>query len=307
MGIQIPAELDEVAYLVGKRWPDGDEDELDEIGRILHGFSEQLSALIPPLARVLSRTLAVLRGQTATAAEGQFRLLFDGNASVDKLATAMGALADFAKATAKSIEHAKLSILTSLAIAAFEIWWARAQTAATLGASEAEIPVIETSTIAAIRRTVIRHMNDIMVKSAQTLTKTNVRRIAKKSAVKTAEGVGQELVVEAVENPDRINITKLKEVALANTTGGAAQGYVSVVGKQMLKGVSMSPVLQGELISYGSGVAKQVVGSVTTGEKIDPVSLLGGPIKSAVTGGIRGGWGTTKVSTPTLTVSEDSE
>src|SRR6185437_14497247 len=99
----------------------------------------------------------------------------------------------------------------------------------------------------------------------------------------------------------------VRKVALANAFGGAAQGEVSVVGKRTLKRVSMSPVLQGELVSYGSGVAKQVVGSVATGEKIDPVSLLGGPIKSAVTGGIRGGGGTTTVSTATEGVAEEPE
>jgi hypothetical protein len=305
MSIQIPAELHEVAYLVGKRWPEGDEDGMYEIGRILQKFSEQLSALIPALNRIRARTLEVLRGQTATAADSQFKLLFDGSASVHKLATAMGALADLAMVAAKGIVHTKLSILTSLAIAAFEIAWARAQTAATFGASEAEIPIIEISTIAAIRRTVTRHMNEIMVKSAKVMTKTNVRRIAKKSAVKTGEGVGQELFIEAVQGD--LNLKQVKKVALANATGGAAPGAVSVVGKRMLKGASMSPVLQGELISYGSGVAKQVVGSVATGEKIDPVSLVGSPIKSAVTGGIRGGGGTTTVSTATASDSEESE
>lgn len=305
MSIQIPAELHDVAYLVGKRWPQGDEDGVYEIGQVLQKFSEQLSALIPALNRIRARTLAVLRGQTATAADSQFKLLFDGNASVDKLATAMGALGDLAESTGRSIEHTKLSIVTSLAIAAFEIAWARAQTAATFGASEAEIPIIETSTIAAIRRAVTRHMDEIMVKSAKTMTKTNVRRIAKKSLVKTGEGVGQELFIEAVQGD--LNWAQAKKVALSNATGGAAQGAVSVVGKSMLKGVSMSPVLQGELISYGSGVAKQVVGSVATSEKIDPVSLLGGPIKSAVTGGIRGGGGTTTVNTATASVREESE
>ncbi len=309
MSIQFPGYLQWVAYLVGSQWPKGDEDAMYRIGSDWHNSSEQMSALIPELNRIRSSTMTVLQGQTAGAVDQQFKLLFDGNASVDKLATAMGALGDLAAGTGKSIEHTKLQILTSLAIAAFEISWALAQTAATLGASDAEIPIIEGSTIAAIRQVVTGVMKDIMVDLGETMTKTTVSRIVKKSLVKTAEGVGQDLLIQAVQDANGhqvgINWDETEKVALANATGGAAQGAVSILGKRMLEGVSMNPYLQGELVGYSSGVAKQVVGSVATGKAIDPVSLLGSPIKSAITGGIRGGRGAT-VSTAPESDSEGS-
>jgi hypothetical protein len=309
MSIQIPGCLQWVAYLVGSQWPEGDEDAMYRIGSDWHNSSEQMSAQIPELNRICSSTMTVLQGQTARAADRQFKLLFDGNASVDKLATAMGALGDLAAGTGKSIEGTKLQILTSLAIAAFEISYALAQTAATLGASDAEILIIEESTTAAIREVVTKAMNDILVDLGETMTKTTVSRIVKKALVKTAEGVGQDLFIQAVQDADGhqvgIDWGQLEKVALADAAGGAAQGAISIVGKRMLKGVSMDPYLQGGLVGYISGVAKQVVGSAATGKAIDPVSLLGSPIKSAITGGIRGGGGAT-ISTALESVSEGS-
>lgn len=305
MSIQIPSDLQWVAYLLGDEWPEGDEDEMDRMGSDWHSSSEQVLALIPELNWTLSRTMEVLQGQTARAAEQQFNLLFRGNASVAKLAEAMRALGDLAVGTAKGIVHTKLQISTSYAIAAFEISYAEAQTAATLGSSEAEIPIIKEFTIAAIRQAITKCKNDILVDLGKTMTKTNVSRIAKKSAVKTAEGVGQDLFIQAVQDGS-INWKETEKVALSNATGGAAQGAVSVVGKRMLKNVSMNRVLQGELIGYSSGLVKQVAGSVATGKKIDTVSLLGAPIKSAITGGIRGGGGARVTAAPE-SVSEGAE
>jgi hypothetical protein len=309
MSIEIPGYLQWVAYLVGSQWPKGDEDAMYRIGSDWHNSAEQMSALNPELNRIRSSTMTVLQGQTAGAADQQFKLLFDSNASVDKLATAMGALGDLAAATGKSIEGTKLQILTSLAIAAFEISYALAQTAATAAASDVEILIIEESTIAAIRQAVTEAMNDILVDLGEAMTKTTVSRIVKKALVKTAEGVGQNLFIQAVQDANGhqvgINWEEMEKVALADATGGAAQGAVSIVGKSIFKSVSMNPYLQGELVGYSSGVAKQVVGSVATGKPIDPVSLLGSPIKSAITGGIRGGAGAT-VSTAPESVSEDS-
>jgi hypothetical protein len=312
MSIQIPGYLQWVAYLVGSQWPQGDEDAMYRIGSDWNNSSEQVSALIPELNRIHSSTMTVLQGQTAGAADQQFKLLFVGNASVDKLATAMGALGDLAAATGKNIERTKLQILASLVIAAFEISWALAQTAATLGASvvsDVEILLIEESAIAAIRRTLTELMGDIMVDLGETMAKTTVSKIVKKSLAKVAEGVSEDLFVQAVQDANGhqvgINWGETAKIALVDAAGGAAQGAVSVLGKRVLKGVSMNPYLQGELVGYSSGVVKQVVGSVAEGKPIDPVSLLGAPIKSAITGGIRSGGGTT-ISTVPESIAEDS-
>src|SRR5258708_17385879 len=158
-----------------------------------------MTGLIPELNRMRSSTMSAVQGQTAGAADKQFKLLFDGEASVDKLAMAMAALGDLADGTGKSIEYTKLQIFTSLAIAAFEISWALAQTSVTLGASAAEIPIIEGCTSAAIRQAVSTLLREIISDLGKTLTKTMVSRIVKKAGVETAEGVGQALFIQTVQ------------------------------------------------------------------------------------------------------------
>jgi hypothetical protein len=303
VSIQIPGDLQWVADFVGEPWPKGDEDAMYRIGSAWDNGSEQWSALIPDLNRIASligpsrnggsSTMTVLQGQTAAAFDQRFKLLFDGDASAAKLVTAMGALGGLAKGTGKSIEKGKLQVLSSYAIAAFEIWYAEAQTAATLGESDAvELPIIRESTIAAIRRIVKARMDDILADLAKTMSETDVEKIVKKSLVKTGEGVGQNLFMQAVQiaqgHQGGINLGETEKVVLANATGGAAQGAVGVLGKRVLKNVPMNPILQGGLVSYVGAVTKQVVGSVAAHKPMDAVSLLGSPIKSGITGAIRG-------------------
>jgi hypothetical protein len=286
--LQIPGSLQWVAYLVGSKWPRGDEDAMYRIGSDWHSGADEMTALIPELNLVRSSTMSALQGQTAEAAEEQFTLLFDGDASVDKLAKAMAALGDLAEGTGKNIEYTKLQILTSLGIAAFEISWALAQTSVTFGASTAQIPIIEATTSAAIRQAVSRLLKDIMTDLGKAMTKTMVHRIVKKAGVEAAEAVGQDLFVQGVQQANGhqkdFDWEHLELVATANAAGGAAQGTVSLVGRRVLG----DSALKGAVVGYASGMAKKVAGSLATGEDIDIVKVVGSA-STAATGAIRGG------------------
>ena len=233
-------------------------------------------------------TIWALQGGTADAAEKQFTLLFDGDASVDELAKAMAALGDLAEGTGKNIEYTKLQILTSLAIAAFEISWALAQTSVTFGTSAAQIPIIEGCTSAAIRQAVSMSLRDIMSDLGKAMTKTMVHRIVKKAGVETAEAVGQDLFIQSVQQANGhqkgFDLQHLELVATSNAAGGAAQGTVSLVGKRLLG----DSTLKGAVVGYASGMAKKVAGSLATGEDVDIVKVLGSA-SPAATGAIRGG------------------
>ena len=225
MSIQIPGYLQWVSYLVGSQWPKGDEDAMFRIGGNWHTQADNMTELIPSLNRVRSDTMWSLQGQTAEAADEQFTLLFDGDASVDKLAKAMAALGDLAEGTGKNIEYTKLQILTSLAIAAFEISWALAQTSVTFGASAAQIPVIEGCTSAAIRRAVSMLLRDIMSDLGKAMTKTTVQRIVKKAGVEAAEAVGQDLFIQSVQQANGhqrgFDWNAVRQVAISNEIGRA--------------------------------------------------------------------------------------
>jgi hypothetical protein len=288
MSLQIPGSLQWVSYLVGSEWPKGDEDAMFRIGNDWRTHAEEITGLIPELNRVRSSTMSVLQGQTAGAADKQFTLLFDGDGSVDKLAQAMTACGELAQGTGKNIEYTKLQILTSLAIAAFEISWALAQTSVTFGASAAQIPVIEGATSAAIRQSVSMLLRKIMSDLGAAMTKTMVHRIVKKAGVEMAEAVGQNLFIQSVQRANGhqtgFDWQQVGLVAASNAAGGAAQGTVSLVGRRVL-GDSWA---KGAVVGYTSGAAKKVVGSLATGQEIDVVSVLGSA-STAATGAIRGG------------------
>jgi hypothetical protein len=286
--LQIPGSLQWVSYLVGSKWPKGDEDAMYRVGNHWHFGADEMTALIPELNQVRSSTMSALQGQTAKAAEEQFALLFDGDASVDKLVKAMAALGDLAGGTGKNIEYTKLQILTSLGIAAFEISWALAQTSVTFGASTAQIPVIEATTSAAIRQAVSMLLKDIMTDLGKAMTKTMVHRIVKKAGVEATEAVGQDLFIQGIQQANGhqkgFDWQHLELVATANAAGGAAQGTVSLVGRRVLG----DSALKGAVVGYASGMAKKVAGSLATGEDIDIVKVVGSA-STAATGAIRGG------------------
>ncbi len=287
MSLQIPGPLQWVSYLVGSQWPKGDEDAMYRIGGEWGDRAEQLRDLIPELNRMRAGTRAVLQGVTAGAADGEFALLFDGDASVDKLAEAMAALGELAESTGKNIEYTKLQILTSLAIAAFEISWAMAQTSVTFGASAAQIPIIEETTSAAIHRMVSVALKDLMTDLGKAMTKTTVHRIVKKSGVEAAEALGQEVFIQGVQqskgHQSGMDWDRLGVVALANVAGGATQGTVSIYGQRALG----NSAVKGAVVGYVAGMSKKVTGALATGQSIDPVSVLGS-VPTAVTGGVRG-------------------
>lgn len=285
--LQIPGPLQWVSYLVGSQWPKGDEDAMYRIGGEWSDRAEQLRDLIPELNRMRASTSAVLQGVTAGTADQQFALLFDGDATVDKLADAMAALGELAESTGKNIEYTKLQILTSLAIAAFEISWALAQTSVTFGASAAEIPLIEASTSAAIQRMVSVALKDVMTDLGKAMTKTTVHRIIKKSGVEAAEALGQELFIQNIQqskgHQNGYDWNRLGTVALANSVGGATQGTVSIYGQRLVG----NSAVKGAAVGYVAGMSKKVTGALATGSEIDPVSVLGS-VPTAVTGGVRG-------------------
>jgi hypothetical protein len=287
MTLQIPAYLQWVSYLVGSQWPKGDEDAMFRIGDDWQASALDMTGLIPELNRMRSSTMSALQGVTAGEADEQFRLLFDGDASVEKLAAAMIALGDLARGTGKSIEYTKLQILTSLAIAAFEISWALAQTSVTAGASAAQIPIIEGTTSAAIRQVISMLLRQIMTDLGGAMRSTMVHRIVKKAAVETMEGVGQELFIQSVQQANGhqkgYDMNRVGVVAAANAAGGAAQGTVSDVGRRVLG----DSTLKGAVVGYGAGMAKKVAGSLATGQPIDPVAVLGSA-GTAATGAVRG-------------------
>ena len=189
--------------------------------------------------------------------------------------------------TGKNIEYTKLQILTSLAIAAFEISWALAQTSVTLVRPRPRSPSSKGRTSAAIRQAVSMLLRQIMSDLGGAMTKTMVHRIVKKAGVEMAEARRSEPVHPerpAGERPPKgLGLNRVGVVAASNAAGGAAQGTVSDIGRRVLG----DSTLKGAVVGYGAGMAKKVAGSLATGQPIDIVSVLGSA-RTAATGAVRG-------------------
>lgn len=306
MTIQIPGSLMGVSHLVGYEWVDSDEDALFRIGDYWHAGADEVRGLIPSLNWIRRQLPSVLRGVSADVADEQFALLFDGDASVEILADAMAALGDLARGTGKKVEYTKLQILSALAIAAFEIAWARAQIPVTAGTSAAAIPVIKGITAATIRQTESLLLKQITLDLGNTMRRTMVQRIVKKASVESGAAMGQELAIQEVQHSNGHQLAhdwnKVGMAAVTNLAGGAAQGTVSDVGKRLL-GESM---FRGAAVGYSAGMGKEVVGSLVTGQPVDLVAVLGSA-STAATGAVRGGAAARKAARAAADTAADSE
>ena len=198
-------------------------------------------------------------------------------------------LATSREGTGKNIEYTKLQILTSLAIAAFEISWALAQTSVTFGASAAQIPVIEGTTSAAIRQAVSMLLRQIMSDLGDAMTKTMVHRIVKKAGVETAEarrtGAVHPEHPAGQWPPKGLRLEPGGHSSRQRTRRAARLRARSAMFGRRVLGDSW---LKGAVVGYGAGMAKKVAGSLATGQPIDIVSVLGSA-STAATGAIRGG------------------
>ena len=303
MTLQIPGPLQWLAYLTGSEWPQGDESAMFRIAQYWRDSADELAELIPELNRVRHQTSSVLSGATADAAAENFRLLFDGDYSVDKLADAMSALGELCKNAGTEIEYTKLQIITSLAIAGAEIAYAIACAPATFGGSLSWIPPIEAITLATVRVLVSQLLKRLTTAVTEALTRTAVKKLIKatvKEAVQeTAESFGQELLIQQIQigqgHRDGVDWQQLKNNAIGGGAGGAAGGLAHGPLKKALGGASsvVGKATKGALVGYGSGIAGNVVGSIAsdgglTAGGLDSLSIFGGASTQAISGAFHG-------------------
>ena len=301
MTIEIPPELEWVSYLAGSEWPQGDEDAMFRIGGHWRNSADDLAKLIPDLNRVRQETIASLSGETATAADEQFKKLFDGDYSVDKLVDAMAAVGDLAWDQGTQIEYTKLQVLSTLAIVAAEIAWAIYNSWETLGASLAWIPTFEGFGIAVIRQIAIEFLKRIRVAITEAATKAFAVKALQMAGTGALHGIGiglgQELAIQLYQDSEGhrhgINWGQVGKVALGGAVGGAAGALAhgplatafgpsnSIVGK----------AVKGTVVAFGSGVAGGVGGGLAAGGGLDGKSIFGGAAGGAGSGAVHGAAG----------------
>jgi hypothetical protein len=309
MDIEIPPWLYWVAYLAGSQWPGPPASETGcwRDAGYLHAAASQLEALIPELGRVRAQTQAVLSGQTAQATDEQFAKLFDGQYSVDKLVDALNASGDLAENIGTEIQYAKLSIITTLGIAAASIIFALANSEWTLGGSLAEIPIAELLAENSIREVVSMMIDRIEAALASALTKTMVQRLLVEGVVSAGIGAGQELAIEGFQvaegHRNGIDVGQVLNSALSMGVAGMAGGLVghgvgAVLG-EVLGAEGTAGIVKNALTGLSSAQAANVAGTLAGGGQVGAGTFLGGAI-GLVHGSLHGDSGhATPVGEPT--------
>lgn len=269
--------------------------------------SDDLNRLVPQFERVHSTVREVLEGEAARAFDDEFRKLFTGDTSADKLAEAMAALGDAAKKAGQDIEHTKLIIITTLAITAAQIAYALAMAVWTAGASLGWAALAEAGAIGAIRMIAAQLIENIAAKLALTAGMTGVKALAWNGAKGALIGLGQNLGQEALIQQYQMNRGhrdgfdggKLWESAATGAAGGAG-GALAGHGLGKVPGLSggstpLTQGIKGAVTGAGSGMAGNVTGGLTSvafDGKLSDVftkeSLIGGAAMGGVPGAVHG-------------------
>ncbi|MFP1155241.1 hypothetical protein ACK280_24655 [Mycobacterium sherrisii] len=308
MGIEIPPELQWVAYLTGQQWPKGDETAMFALAGDWNSAAEQLSDAAPGLQQAQSQVSSSLTGQTADAAAGVFAWLLSGDSSVPSVAGSMTSVGNLAEQTGTQIQYTKLQILSSLAIAAYEIATALWEADFTFGASLAWIPAIEAITVAAVRELVEQLWDRIAALLSQVATAAGRKALFKAVLVQAAhllpgiaesvaEGVAQGAVqdlliqdfqiLEGVRNG--LDFDQTVDIAASALVGGVVgpgvhHGLAHVVGQSSS---IVGKALSGAGSHFGVGVVANVAGTVATGGSVDAADIFGGAAGGVPSGGIR--------------------
>ncbi len=310
MTIAIPHSLQWVSELVGAQWIDADEDGLSHLGRLWHDFSRLLAGLIPDLEEVRVKTLEVLFGETAAAADQQFRMLFDGEYSVHKLVDATSTVGQLCDKTATSVEYAKISILFNLGKAAVEILYAYATASETWGASLEMIPITEAFTRYSIRQAVMNLLKQIFGQLDHALQKTLVKELLREGIEKLEWAAVKESTVQGIQIAEGhrhgFELSKFAKSLGVGFIGGAVnQGTKDVVkdglklttqrvltdeGKLGFREVDgpIEGAIKGAVSGYAGGTAASAAGTVISGGSLNPTTLFTSGIASAVKGGMQG-------------------
>ncbi|WP_158168100.1 DUF3626 domain-containing protein [Mycolicibacterium smegmatis] len=298
MSIVIPPPLQWVSYLAGSKWPQGDEDKMFALADIWHAEAEDMRALVPDLMRVRAELIDTLTGETADTAKQNFALLFDGDASVDKLSDAMTALGNLAYDTAGQIEANKIEILATLALAAADILFAIACAPFTFGASLSWIPPIEVFSITAVRLLFEQLLRRIIAEVASALARTSVQRLTTAAGKEAVHEILEESIINLgiqayqvkTGHKHGFDVNSFGQSALGGAVGGAAGGAAHKgLGKLLGDSNNLTgKALRNGLKGFGSGLGGDVAATLATGGDIDAGTLFAGNATGGVGGALHG-------------------
>jgi uncharacterized membrane protein YgcG len=286
VGLEIPAEVQWLSWIVGTDWPEGDETAMRRCAEAWHQAASDVNELIPELQRSAANVLSSVQGAAADSFEQYWEKFVASDPQyIPKLVELCESLASQVEQGALDIEYAKYMFIALLIITAIEIAMLIASAFATFGASTAAIPAVE----AAAQVT------------ARTIFQRLLIAIARHAAIGALQGAGLDVLIQGIQiaKGDREGLD-LKKTALAGmdgAIGGAISGGVghglghapglggvadSAAGN-MVRGAARGAIAEGV-----SGVGSTLAGAAIHGEPLTLEGLAKGATSGAFGGGVGG-------------------
>ncbi|MFB4301422.1 ADP-ribosyltransferase [Actinomadura sp. NTSP31] len=299
MGLEIPAEVQWLSWIVGSDWPEGDETAM----RRCADAWRQAATSINELVGDVTGTVNNVRGTLDAEAAEKFQKNLDQWTTTDprllpSMAEACGKLADVLDNGALDIEYAKYMFIALLIVTAIEIAMLIAAAFETFGASTAGIPVAEAAAQTSSRLI----FKELMEKLTEKLGEKLLGSILKGAAFGALQGGGLDLLVQGVQiaegNRKGVDWGKTAGATFDGAIGGAISGGIAHgAGKipgvgdaaatplgNMFKGAAREGV--SEAIS---GVAGTVATSAIHGDPLTWDAVAKGATSGAFGGAVGGG------------------
>ena len=298
MTILMPPELQWLAVIAGQKWPDSDEDDWYRRALRWLELADKLEKkVLPGVEQVRDDMLAVLVGDTATAAKAQFDDLLDGDNSIAKVVDALKALGAQAHDFAQQVEYAKVNIIATLVMTALEIAYAIASAYFTFGVSLEWIPFYEAFMELRWVQTIVKALRGIEAavnvgKGVVTLPKI-IKYGGREAFQELWQSVLQEVAVEAYQHDKRgtdFSGKNIGKAAIGGAVGGAVGGVLHHPVNHLVPPAknAVTKMVKGAATHYVIEIPTNLAGAVATGGDINAISVLGGAIPGAMTGAIDG-------------------
>lgn len=280
MAVELPEPLQWVLMLLaGTRWPEADEDALREMADRWRKTAKSVEDAGHAADNAVKQALDGQQGAAAESLTTFWAQYTVGKGTADQpgyfpgLVDSCNSMGDMLEEMANSAETAKIQIIASLAILAFDIATAEAEAPETLGVSLAQIPIA----IAAGRAAV------------QALLKAFLKEVVTMAAKQAAQMAAINLMAQGIEvaQGHRKSID-FKEVGQAAEGGAVAGAAGHLIGKGVgeggaalgLKGV-MGTVPGKMATGAAVGVATDATTQAITTGHVDGSTLLGSGLGGA--------------------------
>lgn len=297
MGLEIPAEVQWLSWIVGSDWPEGDETAM----RRCADAWRQAATSINDLVGDVTGSVNDVRGTLDAEAAEKFQKNVEQWITTDprllpSMADACNKLADVMDNGALDIEYAKYMFIALLIVTAIEIAMLIAAAFETFGASTAGIPAVE-GAAQVTARTIFKEL-------MEKLGEKFLGAVLKGAAFGALQGGGLDLIVQGVQiaqgNRKDVDWAKTGQATLDGAIGGAISGGIGFgAGKipgvgdaaatplgNMFKGMARDGVSEAV-----SGVAGTVATSAIHGDPLSWDAIAKGATSGAFGGAVGGGKG----------------